>query len=371
MDGAFDSPVETLSLASAPLSNPAQGQLVWTGSTTLNGCKPSCGTFTPHSIQTRVRLTLLSGTSGTTRVALDSPPTVGIPDPQVGGVVSVKAGLTNFRAQIEVLASDDGGASFMPAATLFNSYNNAGPNLLRMSFTGAFWYENNPPKADIGFDASLQTTGTAITFTGTSSDFDGSVKSIGWDFNNDGQFQESTQPVAQWTFPKAGSFPVRFRVIDNENDVTVAAKTLVIKDKPVVVQPPVITPGPVEPQLIPSTVANNWLAFPKFTKVKGLSVSNLLAATTVKVSCKTKKKKQQKKGCPYKSKRFTTSGARAKLNLLKPFKKKKLPIGTKITISVTVPGQIGKRFSYTMRKRKIPKKALACLPPSGGTSSCA
>ena len=100
-------------------------------------------------------------------------------------------------------------------------------------------------------------------------------------------------------------------------------------------------------------------------------MNNLLAGTVVKVTCKTKKKKQQKKGCAYKSKRFSTSGARAKLNLRKPFAKKKIPIGTKITISVTVPGQIGKRFSYTTRKRKVPKKWLRCLPPGGGTASCA
>ena len=131
------------------------------------------------------------------------------------------------------------------------------------------------------------------------------------------------------------------------------------------------TPPP--PQLIPSTVTNNWLAFPAgFTKVTNLSVNNLLAGTTVRVTCKTKgkSKKKQKKGCPYKSKRFTASGARAKLNLLKPFRKKRIPLGTKITIAVTVPGQIGKRFQYTMRKGKIPKKQLRCISPDGKISTC-
>ena len=56
-----------------------------------------------------------------------------------------------------------------------------------------------------------------------------------------------------------------------------------------------------------------------------LSVKNLPAGSTVVVTCKTKKKKQQKKGCPYKSKRFTTTGARARLNLRKPFAKKRHP----------------------------------------------
>ena len=120
-------------------------------------------------------------------------------------------------------------------------------------------------------------------------------------------------------------------------------------------------------------MTNNWLAFPAgFTKVTNLSVNNLLAGTTVRVTCKTKgkSKKKQKKGCAYKSKRFTTSGSRAKLNLLKPFRKKRIPLGTKITITVTVPGQIGKRFQYTMRKGKIPKKQLRCISPDGKISTC-
>ena len=100
-------------------------------------------------------------------------------------------------------------------------------------------------------------------------------------------------------------------------------------------------------------------------------MNNLLSATTVRVTCKTKKKKQQKKGCPYKKKTFTTAVPRTKLNLLKPFKKKKLQPGTKITITITVPNQIGKQFSYTMRKGKVPKKVpFLCIPPGGKPGRC-
>ena len=87
------------------------------------------------------------------------------------------------------------------------------------------------------------------------------------------------------------------------------------------------TPPPPVLTVVPSTTSINSLAFPKFTKIVNLSAQNLQAGSTVLVTCKTKKKKQQKKGCPYKKKRFTTSGARASLNLRKPFKKKKVPVG--------------------------------------------
>ena len=89
------------------------------------------------------------------------------------------------------------------------------------------------------------------------------------------------------------------------------------------------------------------------------------------VQCKTKKK-QQKKSCPYKSKTFKTTAARAKLNLLKPFRKKKVPGGTRLTITMTAPGFIGKRFTFTTRNgRKTPKPPKRqCIPPGGKPGKC-
>ena len=62
---------------------------------------------------------------------------------------------------------------------------------------------------------------------------------------------------------------------------------------------------------VPSTTSISSLGFKKYTKLLALSVKNLVAGSTVRVTCKTKKKSRQKKGCAYKSRRFTTSGARA------------------------------------------------------------
>jgi hypothetical protein len=123
--------------------------------------------------------------------------------------------------------------------------------------------------------------------------------------------------------------------------------------------------------VVPSTVSIGSLAFPKFTKLTSLSVKNLQAGSSVLVTCKTKKKKQQKKGCPFKKKRLTTSGARARLSLTKRFKKRKIPVGTKIGITITAPGFLGKRITYTIRKRKVPKSKVQCLSASGRAGSCA
>jgi hypothetical protein len=123
--------------------------------------------------------------------------------------------------------------------------------------------------------------------------------------------------------------------------------------------------------VVPSTTSINSLGFTKYTKLLNLAAKNLPAGATVTVTCKTKKKGQQKKGCPYKKKRFTTSGGRASLNLRKPFSKKKVPIGTKITITITAPGFLGKQIQYTMRKGKIPKSRVRCLSAAGKVGSCA
>jgi hypothetical protein len=99
-------------------------------------------------------------------------------------------------------------------------------------------------------------------------------------------------------------------------------------------------------------------------------VNNLPAGATVKVTCKAKKRKQQKKSCPYKRRSVTTTFARARLNLVKPFKKKKLRIGTKITVTITASGFIGKVFTFTVRKRAVPRVRSLCLPPGGRAARC-
>ena len=94
-------------------------------------------------------------------------------------------------------------------------------------------------------------------------------------------------------------------------------------------------------------------------------MKNLQAGSTVVVTCKTKKKKQQKKGCAYKSKRFTTTGARAKPQPAQAVPKKKIPVGTKIAITITAPGYLGKRFTlHDPRSASCPSRACSASAPA-------
>jgi Bacterial Ig domain len=128
-------------------------------------------------------------------------------------------------------------------------------------------------------------------------------------------------------------------------------------------------PPPPPPTLIPSTVGNNWAAARTYTTVISLSAKRLPAGAKVVVKCKTKSKRLQKKRCPYKSKSFKAPAGKNQVNLAKQFRKKKLPVGTTITITITAPTFIGKKFTYTIRRRAIPKLKLTCLAAGSSTKS--
>lgn len=138
----------------------------------------------------------------------------------------------------------------------------------------------------------------------------------------------------------------------------------------VVATPPSSSPPPKAP-LLSSTIGARWQPFQAYTKVLALSINNIPAGGQVNVQCKTKKKRQQGKGCPSKSKTYKVKKATRKLDLSKPFRDKKVPVGTKITITITAPGFTGKRFTYVMRPNKPPKPPKpVCILTSGKPGAC-
>ena len=53
------------------------------------------------------------------------------------------------------------------------------------------------------------------------------MASLGWDFNNDGLFQESGVVTAQWSFPP-GTTPAKLRVVDNEGTETIVTRDITV-----------------------------------------------------------------------------------------------------------------------------------------------
>ena len=118
-------------------------------------------------------------------------------------------------------------------------------------------------------------------------------------------------------------------------------------------------------QVVSSTVAHGWTAFRRHTIARRLAAINLPAGATVTVTCKAKKRKH----CP-KTTRVTTTFPRARLNLLKPFRKRKLPVGTKVIVAITAPGAIGKVVTFKVRRRAVPAVKIQCRPPGGRAGAC-
>jgi hypothetical protein len=120
--------------------------------------------------------------------------------------------------------------------------------------------------------------------------------------------------------------------------------------------------GVVEPfPNLEPVVKAAFKASKKGTLVRQLGVERVPAGGSVVVSCKGK-------GCPFTSKAAVFSGAGSYLSE-GLFKKKKLKVGTVITVTVTAPQYIGKVAQFTVRKNKQPSRVTLCLPPGASAPS--
>jgi PKD repeat protein len=113
---------------------------------------------------------------------------------------------------------------------------------------------------------------------------------------------------------------------------------------------------------------------PRFTKVESLVVNNILAGSTIQVTCKGK-------GCTFSSKKKTFAKATKRFdakgffNFTKKVKKSKRKVvakmkpGTKIELRITAPKTIGKVVTFTTLKAKRPTLAVTCLAPGAAKST--
>lgn len=123
--------------------------------------------------------------------------------------------------------------------------------------------------------------------------------------------------------------------------------------------------------LLGSVLVNAFRVFGNGTVFTTLSVNRLDAGSTVTVTCKTPgKRRKGRNRCPFARRTFAIPQARAKLNLARFFKRRRLPVKTTVTITITSPTAIGKRLVLKVRRGKVPSKKLTCLAPGGGTTAC-
>jgi PKD repeat protein len=90
---------------------------------------------------------------------------------------------------------------------------------------------NRAPSAVFSRTPAAPLSRTAVNFTSTSSDPDGTVASQTWDLDNDGDFDDGSGATAQHTFNTPGDHVVRLRVVDNRGAETVATTTVAVANR--------------------------------------------------------------------------------------------------------------------------------------------
>ena len=113
---------------------------------------------------------------------------------------------------------------------------------------------------------------------------------------------------------------------------------------------PTVTPTP----LLPRDVAASWLTRKGKTSVRKLEFSGR-AGSTVRVTCK-----GPGRSCAFKSKRVSVPTDR-KVRLVSLFARRQLAAGTVIVVTVTKPGAVGWRATFTTQKRGKPRRRMQTL----------
>lgn len=159
----------------------------------------------------------------------------------------------------------------------------------------------------------------------------------------------SDQAGSTWLFARIGSelFARHVRGADYGGWASTGAVALPVAPTPPA--PPAPAPPPVT--LTPS-LTYTFKAAKRSTRLRTLTVKNIPAGATVKVTCSP--------GCS--TKRWTTTPKRSTLSL-KKFIRKALRVNAKLTVTVWKPGAIASVKTLKIRRSRSPQLISRCLPP--------
>jgi large repetitive protein len=103
---------------------------------------------------------------------------------------------------------------------------------------------NTAPVAGFNASSIAPLTGVLITLTSTSSDPDGSIATLAWDLDGDGNFDDGSKSPITRLFAVPGPQIVRLRVTDNEGATDVIAKTISVGNR---APTAIVTASPASP----------------------------------------------------------------------------------------------------------------------------
>ena len=199
---------------------------------------------------------------------------------------------------------------------------------------------NAPPSAALRVSSANPFVGEAVTISSTAVDPDGPITSHNWDLDGDGQFDDAAGAVVSKTYSTAGRRTVQLRVTDSKGAVATASGVVDVRTRPLTV-------------LSGFTIDIKGSLSGSFTRLKRLSVQ-APAGAIVMVKCKGKDCPKAAKSAIKRSK-----GRAIRFKVLE----KRLRAGTKVIVTATKTGFIGKQATFTMRSGKEPKRVNRCLLP--------
>ncbi len=207
----------------------------------------------------------------------------------------------------------------------------------------------SPPSASFTWLPATPTVGQSVSLVSSSTDPSSTIDTFAWDLAGAGQFAPGG-PATTTSFATTGPHLVRLRVSDGNGLSSTASETIDVAAAP----PKLMQPFPIV------RIAGSETAFG--VSVRLLTVQAPLGAkvtiTCVGRGCKTKGESRVAKAS-------SKGGARAGAVTL-AFTRFERPLysGALLQIRVTQSGEIGKFTSFAIRRKRLPARTDACLPPA-------
>jgi PKD repeat protein len=213
--------------------------------------------------------------------------------------------------------------------------------------------DTRAPNASFIYSPSEPRPGQVITFASTSTDpgAGGGIAQESWDLNGDGLFGDAVGRTATASFP-AGAFSVSLRVTDRAGNQSAYTQSIDVVSDTLAAHGGLrlMSPFPV------IRMAGRY--YEGGVRVRLLSVAAASSAT-VRIRC-------QGKGCAFTARTYRPRSVAASRLLRVRSLERRLRVGTRIVITVTRAGSIGKYTRFQIRRGKPPARVDRCMLPGSG-----
>jgi hypothetical protein len=217
--------------------------------------------------------------------------------------------------------------------------------------------------ASFGFLPTDPMVDQPVVFTSTSTDSDGTITSLLWDFDDDGRFDDASGSSATRSFATSGSKMVGLKVVDDQGGSSVVFESVQVRARPSTSTP---TPSPAAS----NPPSNSTKQGPKLlspfpvVRIRGQLVSGGVRVQILSVRAESGAlvtARCRGRGCPTRSVRARVRPHRRGLRLRAL--ERRLRAGVVLEIRVTKPNRVGKFTRLVIRAGRPPARRDLCVGP--------